>query len=54
MRPFRSDQEAPPAKPGKKRVVVLGTGWAATAFLKHIDTSQFDVVCVSPRNYFLM
>lgn len=37
----------------KERVVVLGTGWGATAFLKNIDTELFDVTVVSPRNYFL-
>ncbi|KAK9051743.1 hypothetical protein SSX86_028371 [Deinandra increscens subsp. villosa] len=39
-------------KPGDKpRVVVLGTGWAACRFLKGIDTTMFDVVCISPRNH---
>ncbi|KAK9085075.1 hypothetical protein Sjap_025486 [Stephania japonica] len=36
----------------KKKVVVLGTGWAGTSFLKNIDASQYDVQVVSPRNYF--
>lgn len=36
----------------KKRVVVLGTGWAATSFLKNLDISSYDVQVVSPRNYF--
>ncbi|XP_077220270.1 external alternative NAD(P)H-ubiquinone oxidoreductase B1, mitochondrial-like [Tasmannia lanceolata] len=36
----------------KKRVVVLGTGWAGTSFLKNIDGSIYDVRVVSPRNYF--
>lgn len=41
-----------PTKPGEKpRVVVLGTGWAACRFLKDVDTSAYDVVCVSPRNH---
>jgi hypothetical protein len=38
----------------KKRVVVLGTGWAAVSFLRHVDRRQFDIVCVSPRNHFTM
>jgi hypothetical protein len=29
-------------------------GWGAVPFLNHIDTEKYDVVCVSPRNYFLM
>jgi NADH:ubiquinone reductase (non-electrogenic) len=31
--------------------VVLGTGWAACRLLKDVDTSTYDVVCVSPRNH---
>jgi hypothetical protein len=37
----------------KEKVVVLGTGWGAAAFLKGIDTSQYDVTVISPRNYFV-
>jgi NADH:ubiquinone reductase (non-electrogenic) len=33
-------------------VVVLGTGWAGTSFLKDLDVSSYDVQVVSPRNYF--
>ncbi|KAF8411233.1 hypothetical protein HHK36_003780 [Tetracentron sinense] len=36
----------------KKRVLVLGTGWAGTSFLKNLDNSSYDVQVVSPRNYF--
>ncbi|KAL0301992.1 UNVERIFIED_CONTAM: External alternative NAD(P)H-ubiquinone oxidoreductase B1, mitochondrial [Sesamum radiatum] len=36
----------------KKRVVVLGTGWAGTSFLKDLDISTYEVQVVSPRNYF--
>ncbi|KAK9267642.1 hypothetical protein L1049_010073 [Liquidambar formosana] len=36
----------------KKRVVVLGTGWAGTSFLKGLKNSSYDVQVVSPRNYF--
>ncbi|CAL5342543.1 unnamed protein product [Camellia sinensis] len=36
----------------KKRVLVLGTGWAGTSFLKYLDNSLYDVQVVSPRNYF--
>ncbi|KAJ8748325.1 hypothetical protein K2173_001744 [Erythroxylum novogranatense] len=36
----------------KKKVVVLGTGWAGTSFIKDLDTSLYDVEVVSPRNYF--
>ena len=30
----------------RKRVVVLGTGWAALSFVREIDTSLYDVVVV--------
>ncbi|GJW29434.1 external alternative NAD(P)H-ubiquinone oxidoreductase B1, mitochondrial-like protein [Tanacetum coccineum] len=36
----------------KKKVVVLGTGWASTSFLKDLYISSYDVQVVSPRNYF--
>ncbi|KZO90627.1 FAD/NAD(P)-binding domain-containing protein [Calocera viscosa TUFC12733] len=37
----------------KKTVVVLGSGWAATSLLKKIDTDYYNVVVISPHNYFL-
>jgi hypothetical protein len=37
----------------KEKIVVLGTGWGASAFLKDIDTDLYDVTIISPRNYFL-
>lgn len=37
----------------RKKIVVLGTGWGAAAFLKAIDTDKFDVTVISPRNFFL-
>ncbi|KAL5814794.1 hypothetical protein ACOSQ4_025435 [Xanthoceras sorbifolium] len=41
-----------PIGPGEKpRVVVLGTGWAGCRLMKGVDTSLYDVVCVSPRNH---
>ncbi|KAF7807257.1 external alternative NAD(P)H-ubiquinone oxidoreductase B2, mitochondrial-like [Senna tora] len=36
----------------KKKVVVLGTGWAGTSFLKNINNPRYEVHVVSPRNYF--
>lgn len=38
---------------GRKKLVVLGTGWGAISMLKHLDTSLYNVTVVSPRNYFL-
>jgi NADH:ubiquinone reductase (non-electrogenic) len=37
----------------KPRILVVGSGWSAHAFIKIIDTDKFDVVCVSPRPYFV-
>ncbi|KAE9620663.1 hypothetical protein Lal_00019726 [Lupinus albus] len=36
----------------KKKVVVLGTGWAGTSFLKNLNDPSYEVHVVSPRNYF--
>ncbi|WWD20618.1 hypothetical protein CI109_105094 [Kwoniella shandongensis] len=41
------------ADPTKPTLVVLGSGWGATSFLKSLDTDDFNVVVISPRNYFL-
>ncbi|KAM7270420.1 hypothetical protein ACFE04_029634 [Oxalis oulophora] len=35
----------------KKKVVVLGTGFAAVSFLKNLKSLSYDVNVVSPRNY---
>ena len=37
----------------RERIVVLGSGWGAHSFLKTIDASLYEVIVVSPRNYFL-
>ncbi|KAJ2841199.1 NADH:ubiquinone oxidoreductase, partial [Coemansia erecta] len=37
----------------KKTLALLGTGWGSTTILKNLDTDKFDVVVISPRNYFL-
>lgn len=36
----------------KKKVVVLGTGWAGTSFLRNLSSPSYEVQVVSPRNYF--
>ncbi|KAG0597553.1 hypothetical protein M758_12G003700 [Ceratodon purpureus] len=38
---------------GKKKVIVLGTGWGGMSFLKNLDSTLYDVRVVSPRNYFV-
>lgn len=37
----------------RKTLVILGTGWGAVSLLQELDTSLYNVVIVSPRNYFL-
>ncbi|KAL6535833.1 External alternative NAD(P)H-ubiquinone oxidoreductase B4, mitochondrial [Orobanche hederae] len=44
--------DASQADINKKKVVVLGTGWAGTSFLKSLKDPSYDVKIVSPRNYF--
>ncbi|PNS17604.1 hypothetical protein CAC42_2999 [Sphaceloma murrayae] len=39
--------------PTKKTLVVLGTGWGSVSLLKKLDTENYNVVVISPRNYFL-
>ena len=37
----------------RKKLVILGTGWGAVSLLQKLDTTQYNVIVVSPRNYFL-
>ncbi|KAF4898357.1 External alternative NADH-ubiquinone oxidoreductase [Colletotrichum viniferum] len=39
--------------PTKKTLVILGTGWGSVSMLKKLDTENYNVVVISPRNYFL-
>lgn len=43
-------------KTAKPRIVVLGSGWGAISFMKALKkdvANAYDVVLLSPRNYFL-
>jgi NADH:ubiquinone reductase (non-electrogenic) len=42
-----------PYDPSKKTVVILGSGWGSTALLDSMDTTEYNVVVISPYNYFL-
>ncbi|KAF8628833.1 hypothetical protein AX17_005893 [Amanita inopinata Kibby_2008] len=42
-----------PPDPAKKTIVVLGSGWGATSLLKTLDTAEYNVVVISPKNFFL-
>ncbi|SSD60009.1 probable Rotenone-insensitive NADH-ubiquinone oxidoreductase, mitochondrial [Saccharomycodes ludwigii] len=44
---------SPNTSNSKPNVVILGTGWGAISFLKHIDASKYNVTVVSPRSFFL-
>jgi NADH:ubiquinone reductase (non-electrogenic) len=37
----------------RPRLLLLGSGFAAFSFLKHIDVRRHDVTVISPRNHFL-
>ncbi|KAI8620661.1 pyridine nucleotide-disulfide oxidoreductase-domain-containing protein [Chytriomyces sp. MP71] len=37
----------------KKTIVVLGSGWSAVSAVATMDTNAYNLVWVSPRNYFL-
>ncbi|EEB08977.2 NADH dehydrogenase [Schizosaccharomyces japonicus yFS275] len=37
----------------RKTLVILGSGWGAISLLRDIDPSSFNIVLVSPRDYFL-
>lgn len=39
--------------PKKKTLVILGTGWGSVSLLKKLDTENYNVVVISPRNFFL-
>ncbi|CAN1284432.1 External alternative NAD(P)H-ubiquinone oxidoreductase B2, mitochondrial [Linum perenne] len=47
-----SSSPVAPPQIKKKKVVVLGTGWAGTSFLKQLNDPSYDVQVISPRNYF--
>jgi NADH:ubiquinone reductase (non-electrogenic) len=49
----RNPQDQPEPGADKKTLVVLGTGWGAVSLLKKLDTENYNVIVVSPRNYFL-
>ncbi|KXS09245.1 FAD/NAD(P)-binding domain-containing protein [Gonapodya prolifera JEL478] len=48
-----SPDQLPFGDPSLPTIVLLGSGWGAASFLKEIDTKNWNVVVVSPRNYFL-
>ncbi|KAJ7948250.1 External alternative NAD(P)H-ubiquinone oxidoreductase [Quillaja saponaria] len=51
-KPFQNVYANSQGNTQRKKVVVLGTGWAGISFLKSLKSSSYDVQVVSPRNYF--
>lgn len=37
----------------KPVILLLGSGWGAHSLMKVVDTDTYDVVVISPRNYFV-
>ncbi|KAI5953466.1 hypothetical protein KGF54_002838 [Candida jiufengensis] len=54
-RPAKQEKQTPffPNGEKKKTLVILGSGWGSIPLLKGLDTTLYNVVIVSPRNYFL-
>ncbi|KGO70465.1 FAD-dependent pyridine nucleotide-disulfide oxidoreductase [Penicillium italicum] len=50
---LRQPPDQSPPDPSKKTLVILGTGWGSVSLLKKLDTENYNVIVVSPRNYFL-
>ncbi|KAL1952509.1 hypothetical protein VTO42DRAFT_5171 [Malbranchea cinnamomea] len=49
----RNPKEQSPADPEKKTLVILGTGWGSVSLLKKLNTENYNVIVISPRNFFL-
>lgn len=49
----KSGEEYGSNKSKRERIVVLGTGWGGHSFLKTVDASRYEVLTISPRNYFM-
>lgn len=48
--PFYSQDKKIDDRP---RIVIMGSGWSAHAFIKTIETDMFHVIVISPRPFFL-
>lgn len=48
LHPSTASENPVSGQPKKKKVVVLGSGWAAVSFLKQLDTSGYDVTGTAP------
>ncbi|KAI9803170.1 MAG: External alternative NADH-ubiquinone oxidoreductase mitochondrial [Sarcosagium campestre] len=50
---LRYPQDQTDPDPDKKTLVILGTGWGSVSLLKKLDTENYNVIVISPRNFFL-
>lgn len=50
---LRHPEEQLEPDPSKKTLVILGSGWGSVSLLKKLDTENYNVVVISPRNFFL-
>lgn len=53
LRGFQSIRPITSLGKSQGRLVILGSGWAGFKLLRGIDTRQYEVIVVSPRNYFV-
>lgn len=55
LHPSPQIPQSPTFQNGSKRknLVILGTGWGGVSLLQDLDTSLYNVIVISPRNYFL-
>lgn len=49
----RTQQQPITSSYQRKKLVILGTGWAGYSVFKNINKRLYDVIVVSPRNHFL-
>ncbi|KAK2745245.1 NADH:ubiquinone oxidoreductase [Myotisia sp. PD_48] len=49
----RNPAEQHQPHPDRKTLVILGTGWGSVSLLKKLDTENYNVIVISPRNFFL-
>ena len=52
-RPFPGDDMKISLLSGRRKLVILGSGWGAVSVVSHLKPGLYDVTVVSPRNYHL-
>jgi NADH:ubiquinone reductase (non-electrogenic) len=36
-----------------KKIIIIGSGWASSTFIKEIDTNKYDIEVISPNKFFV-